>query len=210
MIIKTLALGPIETNCYVVADEKTLRCAVIDPAEDCSAILDYLESCHLSCDCILLTHAHFDHVGAVEELMEETGAPLYMCKKDNDTVIGSMGYRYTAPEGTHFYSDGDIISVGGVVFAVMETPGHTPGSVTLMCTADGEEEKVLFTGDTLFRDSCGRTDFPNGSMEQILASLRRIAELPGDYEVYPGHMFSTTLERERRCNYFMLHARGVM
>ncbi len=206
MIIKTLTLGPIETNCYVVGDEASLRCAVIDPAADVSQIMDYIESAGLSCDCILLTHAHFDHTGAVEELMEETGAPLYMSKKDDGVAIGSWGDVFNAPEGTRFLKDGDIINVGNIVFAVMETPGHTPGCLTYMCTQEGEEEKVLFTGDTLFRDSCGRTDFPASSLEDMLHSLRRLASLPGDYEVYPGHMWSTTMERERRVNYFILHA----
>lgn len=209
MIIKTIEVGPIETNCYVVADEKSLRCAVIDPGADAAVILDYIESNRLSCDCILLTHAHFDHVGAVEELMEETGAPLYICEKDCGVPIGSWGDAYNPPEGAKFYKEGDIVSVADVFFAVMETPGHTPGSVTLMCTQEGESEKVLFTGDTLFRDSCGRTDFASSSPQQMMASLRRLAALPDDYEVYPGHMFTTTLDRERRCNYFMLMAKSM-
>ena len=206
MIIKTIEVGPIETNCYVVADEKTLRCAGIDPGADASAIMDFIERCHFTCDAILLTHAHFDHTGAVEDMMEETGAPLYMCEKDCGVPIGSWGDSYTPPEGTKFYKDGDIVSVADIYFAVIETPGHTPGSVTLMCTQEGEEAKVLFTGDTLFRDSCGRTDFASSNLQDMMNSLRRLAALPDDYEVYPGHMFSTSLDRERRCNYFMLMA----
>jgi len=97
--------------------------------------------------------------------------------------------------------EGDVIAVDSLSFTVMETPGHTPGSVTLLC-AQGEE-KVLFTGDTLFRDSCGRTDFPGSSTEDMLRSLKRLAELPGDYEVYPGHSFFSTLSRERSVNYFV-------
>ncbi len=206
MIIKTLEVGPIETNCYIVADEKSLRCAVIDPGADASAIMDFIERCHFTCDAILLTHAHFDHTGAVEDMMEETGALLYICEKDCGVPIGSWGDSYTPPEGAKFYKDGDIVSVADIYFAVMETPGHTPGSVTLMCTQEGEEAKVLFTGDTLFRDSCGRTDFASSNPQAMMDSLRRLAALPDDYEVYPGHMFSTTLDRERRCNYFMLMA----
>lgn len=203
MIIKTLTLGPIETNCYVVADEKSLRCAVIDPAADASVIMEYIETAGLTCDCILLTHAHFDHTGAVEDMLEETGAPLYMSKKDDGVAIGSWGDVFNAPEGTKFLKDGDIINVGNVVIAVMETPGHTPGCLTYMATQEGEESKVLFTGDTLFKDSCGRTDFPASDMEAMLNSLRRLGHLPGDYEVYPGHMWSTTMERERRTNQFL-------
>ena len=207
MLIKTIEVGPIETNCYIVSDEKSLHCAVIDPGADAVIILDYLESNRLTCDCILLTHAHFDHVGAVEDLMEETGAPLYICEKDCGVPIGSWGDIYTAPEGANFYKEGDIVSVADIYFAVIETPGHTPGSVTLMCTQEGEEDKVLFTGDTLFRDSCGRTDFASSDPNKMFASLRRLADLPDDYEVYPGHMFTTTMDRERRCNYFIQMAK---
>ena len=99
-----------------------------------------------------------------------------------------------------------MISVGSLSFTVMETPGHTPGGLTFLCRQAGSDEQALFTGDTLFRDSCGRTDFPGSSTGDMLRSLRRLAELPGDYEVYPGHMDSTTMDRERRVNYFIAAA----
>jgi len=200
MFIKTLQVGPIETNCYIVADSETKKCAIIDPGEEGSYILDTMESLGLECACVLLTHAHFDHVGAVEYIVEETGVPLYMNAKDNNAQIGSGMETFSAPEGTKFYKEGDKVEVGNLTFEVLETPGHTPGCVTLRC---GD---ALFTGDTLFRDSCGRTDFGLSDQEQMMNSLRRLAALEGDYEVYPGHMFSTTLERERRYNYFMLMA----
>ncbi|MBR4953641.1 MAG: MBL fold metallo-hydrolase [Oscillospiraceae bacterium] len=200
MFIKTLQVGPIETNCYIVADSETKKCAIIDPGEEGSYILDTMESLGLECACVMLTHAHFDHVGAVEYILEETGAPLYMNAKDNNALIGSGRETFSAPKGTVFYKEGDTVCVGGLTFEVLETPGHTPGCVVLRC---GE---ALFTGDTLFRDSCGRTDFGLSNTEQMMESLRRIAALEGDYEVYPGHMFSTTLDRERRYNYFMLMA----
>ena len=197
MHIKTLTVGPIETNCYVVSDENTGECAVIDPGDESGTIMDYIESARLTCRCILLTHAHFDHVGAVPELMEETGAVLYMNAKDNGVAIGSGRGCFNAPEGTRFYDDGDVVEVSSLSFRVVATPGHTPGSVCLVC---GD---VIFTGDTLFRDSCGRTDFLASNTDDILASLRRLGQLPGDYEVFPGHMSATTLERERRMNYFI-------
>ena len=197
MHIKTLTVGPIETNCYVVSDEETQECAVIDPGDESGTILDYLESNNLKCRCILLTHAHFDHVGAVSELMAETGAALYMSEQDNGVPIGSGNECFLAPEGTKFYKDGDTVAVSSLSFRVLATPGHTPGCVCLIC---GD---AIFSGDTLFRDSCGRTDFVSSNTDDMLSSLRRIAELPGDYEVFPGHMSATTLERERRMNYFM-------
>ena len=203
MLIKSLPLGAYETNCYIVTDENTLSCAVIDPGADASYLLDYLESNRLNCRFVLLTHAHFDHVGAVPDVMEETGAALCMHKADDRAPIGgSSGEMFCAPEGTQYFSEGDVISVDGLSFTVLETPGHTPGSVCFLCT-DAGGDRVLFSGDTLFRDSCGRTDFLLGSTEDMFRSLKRLAELPGDCEVYPGHGFSTTLDRERSVNYFM-------
>ena len=205
MIIKSLELGPLDTNCYIVMEEATGDCAVIDIGGDASTLLDYLERCGAQLRCVFLTHGHFDHTGGVADVLAETGAQLYMSQRDNGITIGGNYYKYTAPEGTQFFSEGEVISLGSISFTVMETPGHTPGSVTLLCrdAADPEGMPALFTGDTLFRDSCGRTDFPGSDPEAMMKSLRRLSGLPGDYEVYPGHMEATTLERERRFNYFI-------
>ena len=203
MLIKSFALGAFETNCYIVADEFTLECAVIDPGADATTILNYLEETKLRCRFVLLTHGHFDHTGAVEDVLAETDAELFVHKADVGVTTGGDYYRFLPPQGTKYYAEGDVVCVGKLSFTVMETPGHTPGSVTLICAESGSDDKVLFTGDTLFRDSCGRTDFPGSSAEDILRSLKRIAELPGDYEVYPGHSFFSTLDRERRVNYFV-------
>ena len=206
MLIKTITVGAYETNCYIVADEKTLECAVIDPGSDASTILDYLEETHLRCRFVILTHGHFDHTGAVNDVLAETDATLMMHKADVGVSVGGDFYRFVPPADTKYFSDGDVICVGALSFTVIETPGHTPGSVTLRCAEAGSDEVVYFTGDTLFRDSCGRTDFPGSSTEDILRSLKRLAELPGDGEVYPGHGFSSTLGRERQFNYFMAAA----
>jgi len=206
MLIKTITVGPLETNCYVAADEKTLDCAVIDPGADASEILNYLEETHLNCRFVLLTHGHFDHTGAVEDVLADTEAQLMVHKADAGVSVGGDYYRFIPPEGTKYYADGDVVCVGGLSFTVIETPGHTPGSVCLLCRETGGEEPVLFSGDTLFRDSCGRTDFPGSSTDDILRSLKRLAQLPGDCEVYPGHGFSTTLSRERSVNFFMTAA----
>lgn len=203
MLIKTITVGAYETNCYIVADETTLECAVIDPGADASTILDYLEQSHLRCRFVLLTHGHFDHTGAVSDVLADTEAQLMMHKADVGVTVGGDYYRFIPPEGTKYFTDGDVVCVGGLSFTVIETPGHTPGSVSLLCTQSGSGDAALFTGDTLFRDSCGRTDFPGSSAEDILASLKRLAQLPGDYEVYPGHGFSSTLARERSVNYFV-------
>ena len=206
MLIKTITVGAYETNCYIVADEATRECVVIDPGADAATLLDYLEETKLNCRFILLTHGHFDHTGAVLDLLAETDAQLCMHRADVGVSVGGDFYRFVPPDDTKYYSDGDVVSVGALTFTVIETPGHTPGSVTLECADGGEAERALFSGDTLFRDSCGRTDFPGSSTEDILRSLKRLAELPGDYEVYPGHGFSTTLSRERSVNFFMTAA----
>lgn len=199
MRIKTLPLGHLETNCYIVTDETTLECAAIDPGDESNTVMNYLEDNHLTLRAILLTHGHFDHTGAVNALLEETGAELYLHEKEAaDTP--KEHYRFFAPDGARYYREGDTVQVGSLTFTVMETPGHTPGSVTLLCGP------ALFTGDTLFKDSAGRTDLPGGDMETEMASLRRLSALEGDYEVYPGHMDGTTLERERSVNYYMRYA----
>lgn len=200
MLIKTLPVGQLETNCYVVTDENALMCAVIDPGDESNTILDYIEDNKLSCKAILITHAHFDHVSAVNAMLEATGAELYMCEKDLELAKTGASGRFTPPENTHFYKDGDEVKVAGLTFKVMETPGHTPGGVTLIC---GD---ALFTGDTLFRGSCGRTDLPGGDMRAELRSLKRIASLEGDYEVYPGHAESSMLSIEREHNPYVRHA----
>ena len=196
MLIKTLPVGQLETNCYVVTNEKTLESVVIDPGDEANTILDYLESNHLRCAAIFVTHGHYDHVGAVEALREETGAPVYMNPRDDASRAVDAHMIYRMQPGDKAYDEGDTVEAAGLRFDVMATPGHTPGGVTLRC------EDALFTGDTLFKGSCGRTDLPGGDMEQELSSLRRICELPGDYEVYPGHMDPSTLEREREFNYY--------
>lgn len=196
MLIKTIPVGHLETNCYIVTDEATLDCAVIDPGDESNAILDYLEDNHLHCRAILLTHGHYDHVGAVEGVMEETGATVWMHEEDDARVRRNPHFPFALPAGGKYYKDGDVVEVGALRFEVFATPGHTPGGVTLRC---GE---ALFTGDTLFKGSCGRADLPGGDMEEELRSLKKICALPGEYEVYPGHMDPSTLERERMFNYY--------
>ena len=200
MLIKCLPVGHLMTNCYIVTDETTLECAVIDPGDESNTILYYLEDNHLTCRAILLTHGHYDHTGAVYAVHEETGAPVYMNALDAGTAVAFDSYTFTPPEGTIFYKEGDEVKVGNLTFRVMETPGHTPGGVTLIC---GD---ALFTGDTLFAGSCGRTDLAGGSYDEIMASLKKLGELPGDYHVCPGHDLTSTLERERRSNPFLREA----
>lgn len=200
MLIKCLTVGQIETNCYVVADEETLECVVIDPGDESNTILDYIEDHRFTVKYIFLTHGHFDHTMAVSAVHAETGATVCMNEKDAGAVLDNAPFRFNPPEGTIWYKEGDVFRVGSLTFEVMETPGHTPGGVCLLC---GD---AIFTGDTLFRDSCGRTDLYGGDMNTLMRSLKRLSDLPGDYEVYPGHMGPSTLSRERMYNYYLRYA----
>ena len=132
----------------------------------------------------------------MEAVQEETGATVYMNAKDDAKNMHSFHFPFTLPENGRTYDDGDVVSAAGIDFSILSTPGHTPGSVVIRA------EDALFTGDTLFRGSCGRTDLDGGSMEEMLQSLRKICSLEGDYEVYPGHMDCSSLIRERSFNYY--------
>lgn len=202
MLIKALEVGYLQTNCYLVTDEATLDTAVIDPGGDSNVILDYIEQRHFHVKAILLTHGHFDHCLGLEEVHEATGAPVYMSRKDLGADLGhdSFGtdWELDPPEDTHFVREGDVIEAGALSFTVLETPGHTPGGLTFMI------EDCLFTGDTLFRLSVGRYDFPCSSSLELMHSLEKLRDLPGNYEVFPGHESFTSLEFERRFNPYML------
>lgn len=197
----TLPLGALETNCYVVYDEASRVCALIDPGAMPQVILDTLAKNDLTLQKILLTHAHFDHTGALRALHEKfPDVPIYVNAQDTDETLnmsrGNLVYTDT-------FLDGDEISMPPLTFRVLATPGHTRGSSCLICS------DTIFSGDTLFEGCCGRTDLPGGDGAQMLASLKRLAELPGDYHVLPGHGGDTTLERERRTNYYMREAMRV-
>lgn len=202
MLIKTLPVGHLQTNCYVVTDDQTRECAIIDPGADSNKILDYIESNKLLPKVIFLTHGHFDHLMALEAVMEETGAPAYISKNDVNGKGQHDPHKLEENSKLNYFAEGDVFKAGSLEFTVLETPGHSDGSVSILC------RNALFSGDTLFRDSCGRTDL-GGSMEVLLASLQRLSMLEGDYEVYPGHAESTTLDRERSFNYYIRYANGV-
>ena len=196
LIIDTLPLGDYQTNCYIVRREDSRKALILDPGYEPESILSFLAEHQLTPEAILLTHGHFDHVGAVYAVAEETGAVTYMNKKDDARYAGNPFMAFRLPENGRFYDEGDVVELDSLRFEVFATPGHTPGGVSLRC------QDALFTGDTLFCGSCGRTDFPGGDMDEELKSLKKLCLLEGDYEVYPGHMDQTTLERERQFNYY--------
>lgn len=196
MQIKTIPVGHLETNCYIVTNELTRECVVIDPGDECNTIMDYLEDNSLACKAILLTHGHFDHVGAVSGVAEETGAVVYMNKLDDNRIRGSMQFPFSLPDNGIYYTGGEIFQIAGLDFEIFASPGHTPGGVCIRC------EDALFTGDTLFKGSMGRTDFEGGDDRAIMNSLKMICDMDDQLEIYPGHMDSTVLFKEKLLNYY--------
>lgn len=194
MKYKTLPLGSYQTNCYLCWDEDTRRCVIIDPGYTPEVVVQAMQALGLTPAMIFLTHGHFDHVGGVRPLYQALNIPVYLCEEDaalpQELTAGPLCY-------TAEYGEGDTIQLDSLTFEVLQTPGHTPGSVCLRC---GD---VLFSGDTLFAGSCGRTDFPGGSWTEMMQSLKRLADLPGDCTVLPGHGPASTLEEERRFNPYM-------
>ena len=193
MNVKKLALGAYQTNCYLLWEGE--KAVVIDPGYEPDTILRALDTLGMGLSAILLTHGHFDHVGAVRELAAETGCEVYIHAAEATLPpMMTAGPLYF----TRTYGEGDTISpIDGMELTVLHTPGHTPGSV---CLLYGQH---LFSGDTLFQGSCGRVDFPGSSPRDMMASLRRLASLQCDYRVHPGHGESTTLENEKRFNPYM-------
>ena len=192
--IKTLALGAYQTNTYLVWEENSPTCVVIDPGYEPDTILVEAKKLGKEITAVLLTHGHFDHVGGVRELAAETGCPVYLHEAElsmpPQMTAGPLFY-------TNTYGEGDFVEAAGLSFKVLHTPGHTPGSICLLC------ENAMFSGDTLFWGSCGRTDLPGGSWTTIRASLKRLANLSGDFDVLPGHGDATTLSFERKMNPYM-------
>ena len=200
--IHTLPLGNYQTNTYIVHDSESKTCAVIDPGFEADTILAKVAALGLTVEAILLTHGHFDHVGAVEAIVEATGCALWMSQSDYSQPNSPI-HNYFYPLANcdfcevNFCEEDERIHAGGLTFTTLETPGHTWGSVCYRC------ETALFTGDTLFAGSCGRTDLPGGSEKTLRQSLQRLAGLEGNYFVYPGHGDASTLRDEKRYNPYL-------
>ena len=196
--VYVMQLGDYQTNCYVAWQTDSKTCVVIDPGNDVEQIYEGLGIFDLKVGSILLTHGHFDHVGAVKELVAKTGCPVYMHKADyqmeNRVMYPLAGEAF---ENLVFLEDGDTLSLSGLDIQVFHTPGHTPGSVCFLI------ENSLITGDTLFAGSCGRTDLPGGDWDTICRSLHKLSGMNKKYKVYPGHGEYSTIENELKSNPFL-------
>ncbi|WP_066872729.1 MBL fold metallo-hydrolase [Clostridium mediterraneense] len=199
MIIKTIPTGMIEENCYIVMDENTNEGFLVDPGADAQILANAVENMKMKPKFILLTHGHWDHVGAVVELKDKFNIPFYISTNDNDMIQSGQDTYGSTPNPDGYLKEGDTFKFADKTIRVIETPGHTPGGVCFLV------DKSLFTGDTLFNGTIGRTDFVGGSFETLVSSVRRkLATLPEDIKVYPGHGPSTTIGLEKRQNPYIL------
>ena len=207
MKIEVFVTGIISTNCYLVINEEAKEAVLIDPAGMTKKMIAYIKEEGITLKAILLTHAHFDHImgidktiedcGEMHVYVEETDLPLLNNAKLNESTVYTNGYSY---QGGTVIHDGDVLSIAGIDFKVIHTPGHTAGGVSYYI----ESENVLFSGDTLFRGSVGRFDFATSSKEALISSIKeKLLVLPDDTRVLPGHSHPTTIAYEKAHNPFV-------
>jgi len=197
----------LQCNCSIFGDEQTREAIVVDPGDEIASILEIIARHGLTVKAIVITHAHIDHIGGAQKLKQATGAPVYMNQNDAelqkmmDVQASWLGVPTpTAVAIDSDATDGGVLAIGATEFHVLHTPGHTPGSISLWIPS----ESKLVAGDTLFRDSIGRTDLPGGDGRQILRSIHdKLLPLPEETVVIPGHGANTTLGREKQFNYFL-------
>ena len=201
MKISMMQVGPIGTNCYILEHDNKI--AVIDPGDEAGRILGELKKSDAQVEYILLTHGHYDHTTAVPELHRALPeAKIYIHQADANGAGSRLFPLAGQVDDLLLYDEGDALPLGSLTIEVLHTPGHSKGSVTL------KAGDVLFTGDTLFAGSMGRTDLSGGDEEEIMASLKRLGELEGDFTVCPGHMQTSTLDQERKTNPYLRMAMG--
>ena len=207
MLHEILPVGPLQCNCSIFGDPESGQAIVIDPGDEIEAVTRILDRHSLRVESIVITHAHIDHIGGAAKLKKLTGAPIYMNENDLElrsqleTQAGWLGVAPPEiPEIDVLLRDGDTVSIEDCTFHVLHTPGHTQGSISLHVPG----ENKLVAGDTLFRDSIGRTDLPGGDSRQILVSIQqKLLALDDSVIVIPGHGPQTTIGRERQMNYFL-------
>jgi hydroxyacylglutathione hydrolase len=204
MIIKKFVVGPLENNCFILADDKSREAFIVDPGDEPERILDFINENKLKVKYIVCTHAHFDHVGAVPETKGETNA-LVVLHHDDIEIYRNAKYQASffgfeldsLPEPDILVTDGDQLSIGSLTFMIIHTPGHTPGGICLY------GEGILITGDTLFAGSVGRTDLHGGDTRRLRESAKRLMVLDDDVRVLPGHGPESTVGFERKNNFFL-------
>ena len=199
MTIKTLQVGPIMTNCYILCDEANKVCAIVDPGDDGAYICKAVAATGCTPVAVYMTHGHFDHWNGLAEVLEMyPDLPVYIHEAEViDGRGGDLRFSRLGEGNQRYYDEGDTLSVGDLTLKVMVTPGHSPGSV---CLVVGD---TIFSGDTLFRANCGRCDFPGGDYRKMLSSLARLGCMEGQYTVYPGHDRATDMDYERSHNPYM-------
>ncbi len=206
LICKFQILGPVQTNCYFLFREDNQECIIIDPAAEADKITAFVEQHDLKPAAILLTHGHFDHIMAVDTIRAKYQIPVYAAEAEKETLsdsglnLGSqMGVNTLSVEADHWLQDGDEIELLGQTARCILTPGHTAGGMCFYFPRAG----MLFSGDTLFQESVGRTDFPGGSMSELISSIRqKLFVLPEAVQVYPGHGLMTSIGNEKMFNPF--------
>ena len=207
MKIENFVLGPVGTNCYIVSNEETKECFLVDMAACPPELVSHIKNSGLTVKAVLLTHGHFDHIMGLDRFLEEFPAPVYACAAEKELLespqlnssSGMLGQPYTF-HGAQYVKDGDLLDIAGMKIQVIQTPGHTIGG----CCYYIADEQTLFSGDTLFRASIGRTDLPTGSMGALVRSVKeKILVLPDETRVYPGHMEETTVGCEKKYNPFL-------
>jgi hydroxyacylglutathione hydrolase len=207
MDVRMFTVGPVQENCFLFRRERSDRALIVDPGEEAPRILGAVEQLGVSVEAILVTHCHFDHIGAVAPVAKATGAPVYVSEIERGVLADIMSYvpfqgfgPYESYEADHALEGGETLELAGFEIDVLFTPGHSPGHLTYSVP----EAQAIFSGDVLFQSSVGRTDLPGGDWSTLLASIGRLVDaLPADTVVYPGHMGVTKLGVERETNPFL-------
>jgi hydroxyacylglutathione hydrolase len=207
MDVRMFTVGPVQENCFLVRRDGAQTAVIVDPGEEAEKLLGAIDALGVKLEAILLTHTHFDHVGAVAPVARATGAPVYCPEIERHVLANIMDFvpwagfgPFESYEADHLVSGGETLQLAGFDIDVIFTPGHSPGHVSYSIA----DERALFSGDVLFQQSIGRTDLPGGDMETLLESIAGLLDaLPGETRVFPGHMGLTTLEREATTNPFL-------
>jgi glyoxylase-like metal-dependent hydrolase (beta-lactamase superfamily II) len=207
MDVRMFTVGPVQENCFLLRRDGAKSALIVDPGEEAPRILHAVEQLGVTVEAILVTHCHFDHIGAVAPVAQATGAPVYVSRVERPVLADIMSYvpfpgfgPYESYEADHTLEGGERLQLAGFQIDVLFTPGHSPGHLTYSIA----DERVIFSGDVLFQGSVGRVDLPGGDWQTLLASIGTLVEsLPEDTTVYPGHMGVTALGAERRTNPFL-------